>query len=545
MAKGGVTTKFIPPPMGLDLTQMLVTGLPERAIQLDNLIAGRNGPYLPWQRLLSTSANQSNGAYIFNQGTSRYQIDGSNPPKIYSWGSGVALFTMTGGSATDAWNWATQEITTPAGAYVVVFGNALGQNIQPAVGKSGVFSNFTPVGPSNLTKIYAGATFRKRFYFLDSTQPNGFWYLPIDAISGTASFYSTGSIFPRSSKVVAMNSLSIDGGIGSDDLLVAWTAEGEAAVFSGADPSAPDWQIIGVFNVGTPPTGSIYNPQLMVKLGGDLLVMTTKGIVSMTELMRGKDPATVKTISWRIDPALTFRARLATFQRWKLYLLKSQSLLLAVTEIDTLVCTYVLNLTTGEWSRFKGTGSTLGFSVAWMETPNGGDTLINSIQSGFGIADNFVVSVSTGVNGLTDETCTIVTPFSRFGQVEPFDIKTVRPFMYFSGATLSGTSNMTYTLGHASDFIMPHSTAETIGGNATNFASAWNVGTPGYFWGAWNESLGTGQSRFSRPSYAIRHRPGFCSSFKLQFSPVTANAPDYIQFLGMDVSYETLGQINP
>lgn len=105
-----------------------------------------------------------------------------------------------------------------------------------------------------------------------------FWYLPVNAISGTAASFDLASLCVRGGYLQGMCTWTRDGGSGMDDVAVFVTSEGEAVVYSGVDPStAADWQMIGVFRIGKPIGRRFYQ-----KFGPDTVIITEDGFLSLS-----------------------------------------------------------------------------------------------------------------------------------------------------------------------------------------------------------------------------------------------------------------------
>jgi hypothetical protein len=77
--------------------------------------------------------------------------------------------------------------------------------------------------------------------------------------------FPIGPLLRNGGAIIAINSLSMDGGSGPDDYLVCVSSRGEIVVFSGIDP-ATDFQLVGIFKASKP-LGS----RCLAKSGSDLI----------------------------------------------------------------------------------------------------------------------------------------------------------------------------------------------------------------------------------------------------------------------------------
>lgn len=133
--------------------------------------------------------------------------------------------------------------------------------------------------------IIGGAVHQKRIWLVQEGSTKA-WYLAPEAISGTAQMFDFGSIFQRGGYLAAVATWTVDSGSGMDDLFVALSSRGEVAIYTGADPSSADsWALKGVFQIGDP-----LNMRSMIKIEGDLVIMTRFGLISMTEALRRGTP---------------------------------------------------------------------------------------------------------------------------------------------------------------------------------------------------------------------------------------------------------------
>lgn len=198
------------------------------------------------------------------------------------------------GLANSSWQYAS--IANSAGTHTVMFNGADAPiwyhdgNIKRLTSGDGTGDGtWKNVDPENLVQ---GVVHQRRLWAVERDSTNG-WYLAADSFYGEASFFDFGPFFRRGGYLAMLGTWSADVGEGSDDHLVAVSSEGEAAVFAGLDPSDPNsWQLRGVFYVGVPVKGR----RFMTNVGGDLLILTVVGVVSMaTVLMSNTVAATADT----------------------------------------------------------------------------------------------------------------------------------------------------------------------------------------------------------------------------------------------------------
>lgn len=108
------------------------------------------------------------------------------------------------------------------------------------------------------------------------------YYLPVGAIQGTFVAFDFGPLFSRGGYLQYLSTWTLDDGNGAEDHLVAVSSAGEVAVYAGTDPSdSTKWALVGVYFAGAPVSGH----RSFCKVGGDMVLITQRGVVSLTNLL--------------------------------------------------------------------------------------------------------------------------------------------------------------------------------------------------------------------------------------------------------------------
>lgn len=228
------------------------------------------------------------------------------------------------------------------------------------------------------------------------------WYLDLNAIQGTASLLDLGPVFQMGGALACMGTWSLDGGAGQDDFAVYMTTEGEVAIYQGTDPSdANYWSLVGVFAVGKP-----IGRRALFKFGGDLLIVTTNGVLPLSQALRfERAQENQVAITARIQDAWAeATANYSGLFGWQGIAYQQGQLAIynvPTSELSTSV-QFVQNLQTGAWCRFTGLDA-----FCWEVT----DTAIF-----FGGAD----AVYRWDRGITDAgadlVCDLKSAFNYFGR---------------------------------------------------------------------------------------------------------------------------------
>lgn len=206
------------------------------------------------------------------------------------------------------------------------------------------------------------SSFKRSLYFL-KTASMSFFYLPIDSINGTVSEFPLGALFGKGGYLMAASTWTVDGGFGPEDYSVFLTSQGQAAVYKGTDPSsASNWALTGVFDLSEP-----LGRKCFCRFGGDLLVLTRRGVFSMSRVLKDTMMSPNSALSDVISEAFSESAAVTgEEQGWEM--IEYPDLSLLVCNIPQLVYSttyqYVMNTDTGAWCRFKGWD---GFSMTFFQ----------------------------------------------------------------------------------------------------------------------------------------------------------------------------------
>ena len=127
------------------------------------------------------------------------------------------------------------------------------------------------------------------------------YYLGIGAIKGDATVFDFAPILRRGGHLAYGTTWTFDAGYDISDYFVLVTTQGEVIVYEGTNPSeASTFQLKGVWNVGAVPEGS----RSHTHFGGELMLMSSLGVVPMSALVNGKVANEYDVASSKIQPIL-------------------------------------------------------------------------------------------------------------------------------------------------------------------------------------------------------------------------------------------------
>lgn len=209
--------------------------------------------------------------------------------------------------------------------------------------------------PWAITNINYVVSHKNRLWFCQKDSNVG-WYLPVAAAEGTVKEFFFSRKFKHGGNLVGLYNWTMDGGAGRDDYLVAVSRAGDVIPYTGGNPdNADDWDATGTFYIGNVPRGA----QAASEYGGNLYLLSTVGLVSMTDLLAGTDPVTIadrNSIGYRI--ARLLRNDLKMFRDtngWSIkYVPQDGAMLVTVPRLaDGTYRQYSFSITTGAWGVWR------------------------------------------------------------------------------------------------------------------------------------------------------------------------------------------------
>lgn len=192
---------------------------------------------------------------------------------------------------------------------------------------------------------------KNRLWFAQTAKLKA-WYMPTDAVGGTASVLDLSSIAKYGGFLQSIDTWTLDAGDGVDDYWVAVTSQGEVIVYQGTDPaSASTWQLRGVWKIGSP-----IGRRCTKKLGGDLLIITVDGVVPLSKALVSSRVNPRVAITDKIQQAMSDAVTLyGSNYGWELLPFFSGDMLILNVPVSdgSNQQQYAMNTITGNWGRFK------------------------------------------------------------------------------------------------------------------------------------------------------------------------------------------------
>lgn len=239
------------------------------------------------------------------------------------------------------------------------------------------------VDPKKLVQV---TSHQRRLWFVEKGTTVG-WYLPADSYYGEVKPFDFGPLFKRGGKLRMLATWTVDDGEGANDHLCAFSDNGDVVVYAGTDVDTPEsWSMKSVYFIGNLPAGR----RLHTKVGGDVQVLTTVGLVSLSTLVTStqvnvtSDNMVSKKIQYLLS---TLVSRLHAQPYWEtVYTPTNNVVMINVPQVfDGGAGQLVDNQVNAGWSAFSGQDA-----CNWLtyeDVPYFGDTAGNVCKAWTGYTD--------------------------------------------------------------------------------------------------------------------------------------------------------------
>lgn len=305
-------------------------------------------------------------------------------------------------------------ISTVGGSFLYLFNGVDDARLYNGTTWQAVNSGSTPISITGITtsSIIQSCVYKNRLWMVENASMN-VWYLPVSQVGGTAVKLDLGSVFTRGGYLVGMYSWTIDAGDGADDHAVFLSSNGEVAVYDGTDPSsASTWRIVGLFYIGSP-----IGRRCAVKYGGDLLILTERGVLPLGSALLSSSIDRRAAITDKIQNGIANAVQAARDNfGWELTIVpQHNAVILNVPTQAGDNYQYAMNSISGAWTKFTGWfantfrntslglffGNSNSVKLAWDGNSDGPNLIV---------ADGLASFQSFG-NGAQNKLFTMVRPF--------------------------------------------------------------------------------------------------------------------------------------
>jgi hypothetical protein len=419
----------IPPPIkGWNTRDQLDAMDPLDAVQLDNWFPDKNGIYVRPGFQTFASCGGSTPVWTlaeYNSGSTKKLLAATNG-HIYDATNPASVTSLASGLGSDKW-----QTVNFLGRTFFMNGT---DTMKVYNGSTIANSTFTGV---TLSTIIGGWQYQNRLYFWTANS-TGFWYAPLNSITGALTFYDLSAFSPNGGNMTVMTNFTHDGSNGVNDFAVFMLSSGDALVYFGDDPGlASAWQLVGRFRLAPP-----VNPRAMTTYGGDSFATTFDDHVPLhtvlVALMQGQMPPRSK-VSTAVSEAVSDGHHLDGWQA--IYYPHGRYLLFNIPQLPD-----------KPWCRFLG-------MTAYNWTVYDNDLY-------FGGANGVIYKADTGVlDNLGPVTATVQQAWNRMESPNRKRVAAVRPVIQTSGA-------LTYNFTIGFDYQTLNIDVPSV---TTSYGSAWDT----------------------------------------------------------------------
>lgn len=271
----------------------------------------------------------------------------------------VAFVTTTGNAGHGVFT----NYTDQAGASFILFADSVNGLMVYTVSTDAwaVANPASYTGGLTTTAVRFVVVHKQRLWLIEDD--NIGWYLPIASMIGACTKFYFGTKFPHGGTLLALINWSVDGGDGLDDYLVAVGSGGDVIPYQGADPSTAEsaaspagWASRGTYYIGRLPIGR----RFFSEYSGDMYLLSSYGIISMSDLLRGVNAKDISADSMSFPIARLLREQLLLTSEslgWEIKFLPGEGQVTIASPVSVTTGQYVqysMNLATQGWGFWRG-----------------------------------------------------------------------------------------------------------------------------------------------------------------------------------------------
>ena len=374
----------------------------------------------------------------YNSGSNRKLIACANGA-IWNASSAGAASSLSTGYSNNRWQWVNFN------AYLIMVNGA---DTPVTFDGATTVAASTISGPA-VTSLVGIHAHKSRVYVWESSS-SSFWYGATNAIGGAFTEFPLTRISKKGGTVTAMGTITHDAGSGPDDFAVFLMSSGEAIVYQGSDPGdANSWALVGIYDIGAP-----LSVRGVVKLGGDLCVITREDYVLLSQEMSKRETRKRSKAVGALQAAV--RTWGSNFGWQAIVYSPAGKAIFNIPKSDTEFEQHVLNTTTGAWCKYSGINAR-----CWCVYNN---------QLYFGTAGGIVFKADTGNSDNNSAINADALPaWSTFGNTNNKQVTAYRNNM------IIGIDSLNVSTAVGSDFTIPSAPYIATSGtaNVTPWGSPW------------------------------------------------------------------------
>lgn len=381
----------------------------------------------------------------FVTGTTRQMIVGASGSLWNASGGGVVTDQLATGFTSNAWQtvnfnqhlFLQNGIDTP----------------QRWDGTTMVDPVWTNVGEDTLQ---GAITFATRLWFWAVTSPIAY-YGGVNAITGDVTAFDLSTVTQMGGNILAITTMSHDGGSGLNDLLCFIMTTGEVIIYEGTDPSDPStFSIDGRYRMGAP-----VNTRAVARYGADSYVVTNEDHTSLSlqlAALRSGSYAPKTKICNALQAEVIENG--ASFG-WQIQVYpKSHAIIVNIPQQDSTFVQHVFYTDQQAWCRWKGLNS---YCFGLFNNSLYFGSLTGTVYA----ADTGNSDSGTAIQAVGQQAWTPLqaSPDNNFNATYRKRLSAVRPIVQSLGS-------ISYSFGIGYDYQSPMVSAPT---STPSVGSLWNV----------------------------------------------------------------------
>jgi hypothetical protein len=198
---------------------------------------------------------------------------------VSAYGGGTATADIQAGACLNPCNHA---------GYVFYFSGG----VRPGIRVSSTLAEttaFTINGGAVDTPLLSGTSYKGRLYAIEANTTGNvlrYHYSALGAITGPMTAVDLGGVFRNGGKLQAITNWTFNPGNQNDEYLVIASSTGEILVYGGTDPGATNWGLIARLDAP-----NIFCLRPFVAVGAEMLCVTQRGVVALSQLLAGRSLA--------------------------------------------------------------------------------------------------------------------------------------------------------------------------------------------------------------------------------------------------------------
>lgn len=158
---------------------------------------------------------------------------------------------------------------------------------------------FAPYGGLFLDGYGAMAVYKSRLYVIQTATPN-VQYSGVNEISGDMATFPCASLLNQGGNLAFIGSVTRAKDFSEDELFCIISKQGEVLVYQGDYPESATWSKIGHYQIPRP-----LGPKAFFYIGANLCIITSQGVIPMSDVLGGTATGRYLTLSDAITPSFT------------------------------------------------------------------------------------------------------------------------------------------------------------------------------------------------------------------------------------------------